>query len=196
MADQPEVPVDDKLIDQLLEIQESPTFETKRVGDNRRKLETVVSFANSEGGFLVLGIEDPQKASGRSRVFANRIEIENPGLLPGGVTVNKAGAVGSRPRNRALVDHLREFPSPPNLDAREGVRMMKQTMSHASLYPPIFLSVPKTAKKPRDFGVGIGIGIENVDPKRPIPIPIPTPTPISSRNQNYIFIRHRVRPGA
>lgn len=400
MADQPEVTVDDKLIDQLLEIQESPTFETKRVSDNRRKLETVVSFANSEGGLLVLGIEDPQKASGRSRVygiqeneesvdefrrllvsritpplaepytkparfvevectlrngakgsvcvvqveksanvhsiidggtfvrllksnrqisateivdlsmrrgttsvvnataevpfdlletsfwrdyarqrrltrptaeamrhlglaredakgvlrpiraavllfaeepsglldskcsirvfhyrgesidytstpnlvrpprtiagplllqiqkatetvldelasgvqmgplgfeiaqkypvrvireaitnavihrdyrlsadiqirvFANRIEIESPGLLPGGVTVNNVGAVGSRPRNRALVDHLREFPSPPNLDAGEGVRMMKQTMSHASLYPPIFLSAP------------------------------------------------------
>lgn len=41
------------------------------------------------------------------RIFANRIEVESPGLLPGPVTTANPGAIGSRPRNRALVDHLR-----------------------------------------------------------------------------------------
>jgi ATP-dependent DNA helicase RecG len=76
------------------------------------------------------------------RLFANRVEVESPGLLPANVTVNNIGSVGSRPRNRALVDHLREFPSPPNLDAGEGVRMMFQTMLRADLYPPLYLTQP------------------------------------------------------
>ena len=76
------------------------------------------------------------------RLFANRIEVESPGGLPGGVTISNIGTIGSKPRNRSLVDHLREFPNPPNLDAGEGVRMMQQTMTHAELYPPIFLTSP------------------------------------------------------
>jgi hypothetical protein len=44
-------------------------------------------------------------------------------------------------------------------------------------------------------GVGVGIGIEKVDPKRPIPIPIPTAIPERTQNQNYLFMRHRVRHG-
>lgn len=74
------------------------------------------------------------------RIFADRIEVESPGGLPGGVTIANVGIVGSRPRNRALVDHLREFPVPPNLDAGEGVPMMRRTMLQSELYPPIFLS--------------------------------------------------------
>lgn len=65
----PQPPLDDELIDTLLEFEEGPGFEVKRVGDNRRKLETIVAMANSEGGLLVLGIEDPKKASGRDRVY-------------------------------------------------------------------------------------------------------------------------------
>jgi ATP-dependent DNA helicase RecG len=76
------------------------------------------------------------------RIFANRIEVESPGLLPGGVTVVNLGMVGSKPRNRSVVDHLREFPTPPNLDAGEGVRMMRETMARADLYPPLFLTAP------------------------------------------------------
>ncbi len=72
------------------------------------------------------------------RVFANRIEIESPGVFPGAVTVNNLRQVGSRPRNRALTDHLREFPSPPNLDAGEGVRMMYTTLEEGGLYPPVY----------------------------------------------------------
>lgn len=81
------------------------------------------------------------------RLFANRIEIESPGILPGGVTAQNIGSIGSHPRNRAVVDHLREFPQPPNLDAGEGVRMMFETMGQAELYPPIFLTRPEIAKE-------------------------------------------------
>jgi ATP-dependent DNA helicase RecG len=76
------------------------------------------------------------------RVFADRVEIESPGVFPGNVTAANIGLVGSHPRNRALVDALREFPNPPNLDAGEGVRMMFETLDRASLYPPLFLSRP------------------------------------------------------
>ncbi len=70
------------------------------------------------------------------RIFADRIEVISPGVLPGNLTVATLGPAGSKPRNRALVDHLREFPIPPNLDAGEGVPMMRQTMEAAALYPP------------------------------------------------------------
>jgi ATP-dependent DNA helicase RecG len=70
------------------------------------------------------------------RLFDDRIEVVSPGGLPGGVTLQSIAEGGSHPRNRALVDHLREFPSPPNLDAGEGVRMMFATMRQAELYPP------------------------------------------------------------
>lgn len=72
------------------------------------------------------------------RVFANRIEIESPGVFPGAVTAENLGRVGSRPRNRALTDHLREFPNPPNLDAGEGVQMMIRTLEEGGLYPPVY----------------------------------------------------------
>ena len=77
------------------------------------------------------------------RIFDNRIEVDSPGAFPGRVTAANIGIIGSQPRNRALVDHLREFPTPPNLDAGEGVRMMQQTMDQATLYPPIYLSQPE-----------------------------------------------------
>jgi len=76
------------------------------------------------------------------RVFDNRVEVESPGVFPGPVTAGNIATGGSHPRNRGLIDHLREFPSPPNLDAGEGVRMMVQTMARADLYPPVYLSQP------------------------------------------------------
>ena len=81
------------------------------------------------------------------RIFADRIEIESPGVLPGGVTLSTLGEVGSHPRNRAIVDHLREFPVPPNLDAGEGVPMMRHTMAAADLYPPIFTAESSPARE-------------------------------------------------
>ncbi len=75
MTDRPELPtqpaLDDDFVDQLLDIEEGQRFEAKRiVGDKlTHALESVVAFANTEGGFLVLGIEDAEKASGRDRVY-------------------------------------------------------------------------------------------------------------------------------
>jgi|GEM_PF-4231639 len=76
------------------------------------------------------------------RIFDTRIEIESPGGFMSKVSSANIAKIGSRPRNRSLVDHLREFPNPPNLDAGEGVRMMFSVMDRAQLYAPVFLSRP------------------------------------------------------
>ena len=68
-------PVDDELVERILAAGETLTLETKRVGRNDRKIETVIAFANTEGGILALGIEDPAKASGRDRLCGIQ---ENP----------------------------------------------------------------------------------------------------------------------
>lgn len=81
------------------------------------------------------------------RIFANRVEVESPGLLPHGLTVANLNSAGSHPRNRALVDHLREFPQPPNLDGGEGVPMMFHTMEKGNLYPPVFVSQPEVSQE-------------------------------------------------
>ncbi|HEY8504364.1 MAG TPA: RNA-binding domain-containing protein, partial [Gemmataceae bacterium] len=71
-----EPPFDDDLIDQALEREESFTFDCKRIKKDLTKiLETIVAFANSEGGTIALGLEDPDKASGRDRVYGIQ---ENP----------------------------------------------------------------------------------------------------------------------
>lgn len=72
------------------------------------------------------------------RIFANRVEVESPGVFPGAITADNLREAGSHPRNRALVDHLREFPEAPNLDAGEGVRMMFATLQAKGLYPPVY----------------------------------------------------------
>ncbi len=77
------------------------------------------------------------------RIFDDRIEVENPGLFPGQITA--ANLLSARPfnRNPQIVNHLREFPDPPNLDAGEGIRMMFQTMDKARLYFPLYLTRPQ-----------------------------------------------------
>lgn len=77
------------------------------------------------------------------RIFDHRIEVESPGLFPDAVTAKNIGIIGSKPRNRQLIDHLRDFPKPPNLDAGEGVPMMRQVMEKATLYPPVYASEPR-----------------------------------------------------
>lgn len=76
------------------------------------------------------------------RIFSDRIEVESPGLLPGTVTVANIQRVRHN-RNPLIVQHLREFPDPPNLDAHEGVKMMFGTMRQAGLYPPQFMTRPR-----------------------------------------------------
>jgi ATP-dependent DNA helicase RecG len=81
------------------------------------------------------------------RIFSDRIEIESPGLLAGPVTPTNIGRVGPYSRNPLIVQHLREFPNPPNLDAGEGVRMMFGTMKEANLYPPLYLTWPRLERE-------------------------------------------------
>lgn len=77
------------------------------------------------------------------KIFEDRVEIENPGLFPYNITPANIGRVRAEGyRNDLLVKHLREFPSPPNLDQNEGVRAMRSEMKSQNLYPPIFWTYP------------------------------------------------------
>lgn len=81
------------------------------------------------------------------RIFADRIEVESPGLLVGPVTTGNIRRIGTHARNPVIVNHLREFPTPPNLDAGEGVRMMFGTMRDAGLYPPLYGTRPRIPRE-------------------------------------------------
>jgi ATP-dependent DNA helicase RecG len=72
------------------------------------------------------------------RIFDDRVEVESPGRLPGNLTPATVDKAGSMPRNSLLARHMREFPSPPNVDAGEGVPMMFEQMAQASLYEPLY----------------------------------------------------------
>ncbi|MDD5775274.1 MAG: putative DNA binding domain-containing protein, partial [Candidatus Omnitrophica bacterium] len=75
------------------------------------------------------------------KIFEDRVEVESPGLFPYNITRSNIGWVRSEGyRNDLIVKHLREFPSPPNLDQNEGVRAMREEMASENLYPPIFLT--------------------------------------------------------
>ena len=73
-------PFDDELVRQLLAQKESLFFEAKRVAGEKltKALQTIVAFANTDGGFLVLGLEDEAKAKGRNRVYGIQ---ENPAAV-------------------------------------------------------------------------------------------------------------------
>jgi len=69
---------DDALIDRALDFEESYTFDCKRFRDKLTKvLETVVAFANSDGGTIALGLEDPDKGQGRDRVYGIQENLAN-----------------------------------------------------------------------------------------------------------------------
>ena len=77
------------------------------------------------------------------KIFEDRVAIESPGLFPYNITPANIGRVRAEGyRNDLLVKHLREFPSPPNLDQNEGVKAMRSEMKAQNLYPPIFLTYP------------------------------------------------------
>ena len=59
------------LIDRILREGETQSFETKRVSGKMvgKALETICAFANARGGWLVLGVEDFNKAKGVDRFY-------------------------------------------------------------------------------------------------------------------------------
>jgi len=60
-----------RLLDWVLPSSESVLLETKRVSGKMvsKALETICAFANTQGGWLVLGVEDVAKAKGQDRMF-------------------------------------------------------------------------------------------------------------------------------
>lgn len=64
-------------LDSVLSRSESNELETKRVSGKMvgKALETVCAFANTQGGWLVLGVEDAAKAQGPQRLYGI---VENP----------------------------------------------------------------------------------------------------------------------
>ena len=76
MSDHPPVQ-STMLIERVLSSPESRTLDVKRVSGKmvQKALETLCAFANTDGGVLVLGIEDPAKAEGVQRIYGVQ---ENP----------------------------------------------------------------------------------------------------------------------
>lgn len=69
---------DEKLLKLILETVEWQSFECKRAAVQPRKLlETIVAFANAEGGFLVVGLEDPEKAKNGKRLIGISENLNN-----------------------------------------------------------------------------------------------------------------------
>lgn len=71
------------------------------------------------------------------RVFDDRIEFENPGVLAGHVTL--ANIRSERfARNPIILRTLNRFPNAPNLDIGEGVKRMFEAMRQADLADPVY----------------------------------------------------------
>jgi len=69
---------DQEILKIFLETQEWQCFECKRAAVQPAKaLETVVAFANTEGGFLIIGLEDPEKAKNSKRFIGIREDPDN-----------------------------------------------------------------------------------------------------------------------
>lgn len=64
-----QIPEDEELIESFLAVPEGYSFDCKRLGKLDRVLETIIAFANADGGIIALGLEDPDKANGRDRIY-------------------------------------------------------------------------------------------------------------------------------
>jgi ATP-dependent DNA helicase RecG len=71
------------------------------------------------------------------RIFDNRVEVESPGRLPGGVTVQNILAARAL-RNGKIVSLVNKFPNPPNKDMGEGLNTAADAMRAVRLHPPRF----------------------------------------------------------
>ena len=69
---------DKDIVKIFLDTQEWQTFECKRASIKPADLlETVVGFANADGGFIVVGLEDPAKAQGDKRLLGISENADN-----------------------------------------------------------------------------------------------------------------------
>ncbi len=69
------------------------------------------------------------------RIYENRVEVENPGRLPGHITPENI--LDERlSRNPNLVRHLNRFPNPPNKDVGEGLDTAFEFMRKLNLKHP------------------------------------------------------------
>lgn len=67
-----------EIVDFYLSNQEWQTFECKRAKIQPSKLlETVVAFLNTDGGVIVLGMDDPEKAKGKDRLIGISEGLDN-----------------------------------------------------------------------------------------------------------------------
>ncbi|HUT85716.1 MAG TPA: RNA-binding domain-containing protein, partial [Elusimicrobiales bacterium] len=67
-----------EFLQKLLSLKEWHTFECKRALIQPAKLlETMVAFANSDGGTIVIGLEDPKKANGEKRLLGISENLDN-----------------------------------------------------------------------------------------------------------------------
>lgn len=69
---------DKDIIKVFLETTEWQTFECKRAAIKPADLlETIIAFANAEGGFIVVGLEDPAKVNGEKRLIGISENADN-----------------------------------------------------------------------------------------------------------------------
>jgi ATP-dependent DNA helicase RecG len=72
------------------------------------------------------------------RVFDNRVEVENPGTLPGHITVENI--LDERfARNGNIVRVINKFPNPPNKDIGEGLNTAFRAMQVLRLREPVII---------------------------------------------------------
>lgn len=70
------------------------------------------------------------------RIFDNRLEIQNPGTLPGHITVENI--LDERfSRNGSIVRLINKFPNPPNKDVGEGLNTAFEAMRKLRLKDPV-----------------------------------------------------------
>lgn len=69
---------DQEIVKLFLDMQEWQTFECKRAAIRPADLlETIVAFTNSDGGLIVIGLEDPEKANGEKRLLGISENLDN-----------------------------------------------------------------------------------------------------------------------